>query len=165
MRREHARLATCLGRRQEKNPQHCTGGERIGVLCLPIGRNNALQLAPELIHRAEFRRLFGQPEQLDPEGRRPSLGRSGRVRTRAIQQEPDGARPAVVPPQLAQESLRIDAARLLPREHHAVRGPDVDRSEQQPLRVLSVIGTIPEVPTGAHAARSGVGRGAAASSR
>lgn len=64
-----------------------------------------------------------------------ALRRPRGVRTRAIEQQPDGPRPAVIPPQLSQEPLRIDAARLFPREHYAVCRPDFDRAEQHTLCV------------------------------
>ena len=135
--REHARFAPGFRRGQHNDPEHRARGQRVDVRRLAIRRDHPLQFLPELVHRTEFRRLLGQPHQLDPQpgGQRPR--RRGGVRTRAVEHQPDRAGAAVAPPQFHEEGAGVGAAGVLPREHDAVRGADVDPAEEHALRVLA----------------------------
>jgi hypothetical protein len=75
----HAGLATRLLWRQRQNPGCGIGGQGIDGRGLPVGRYQPLEFAPELIHRAQFRRLPGQPHEADPQPVRQRLGLRGGV--------------------------------------------------------------------------------------
>src|SRR3954465_9417707 len=63
--RGHASLATRLLWRQRQEPFSCIIGQGVDRIGLPIGCGEPLELAPKLIHRAQFGCLLGQPEEPD----------------------------------------------------------------------------------------------------
>src|SRR3954462_13378081 len=63
--RGHASLAAGLLWRQRQEPFSCIVGQGVDGLGLPIGRHEAFELAPKLIHWAQFGCLLGQPQEPD----------------------------------------------------------------------------------------------------
>src|SRR3954453_21788962 len=63
--RGHASLAAGLLWRQRQEPFSCIVGQSVDGLGLPIGRHEAFELAPKLIHWAQFGCLLGQPQEPD----------------------------------------------------------------------------------------------------
>src|SRR3954468_4884807 len=88
-RRGHGSLATCLLWRQRQEPGSCIVGQGVDGLGLPIGRDELFELAPELIHRAQFGCLLGQPQEPNAQLGGNCLGLWGGMGARAIGQQPD----------------------------------------------------------------------------
>ena len=107
------------------------------VGCLPIRRDDSLQLAPELVHRIELRRLLRQPDQANAERVGHELRLAVRMRARAIGEQPDRGRMTVVTPQLEQERQRVRARPLRPRQHHAMPGAAMNRAKEFRARLCS----------------------------
>jgi hypothetical protein len=133
--RGHPGLAARLLECQSRHPVRGIAGQGIRRGGLPIGGDEPLQFAPELVHRVQFRSLLGQPEQPDAERRGQHLGARGGMRAGPVGEQPDRAGGAVAASQLAQECLGIDGAGTWTDEHDPVRSPQVDRTEQHPLGV------------------------------
>src|SRR5687767_1204683 len=93
--RENPGFAKGLAPRQEDEPKHRGCRQRVDVLRLVVRGDDAFEVPPQLIHRVQLRRLLRQPNQLDAEGRGKGLRPAVRVATRSIEQEPNGAHPAV----------------------------------------------------------------------
>jgi hypothetical protein len=137
MRRQHAGFAAGLCGREQQNPQQRAGRQGFDGRGLAVGRDDPFEFPPELIHRTELRRLFGQPDQFDVQPCGQRLRRGGGMRARAIEQQPDRARTAIAPSQFEKERAGVGATRSRPSEHDAVRRADVDRAEEHPFRVLA----------------------------
>jgi len=133
--RQEARLTTRLGWCEQEDPQRRCRRQGVDRRVLPIGRDDAFQLAPELIHRIEFRRLLGQPHESDVAvGRqrlRPMIG----VAAGPIREQPDRAPGAVAPPQLAEERPHVGTTGSRANEHEAMAGAHIDRPEEHALGV------------------------------
>jgi hypothetical protein len=89
--RGHGSLATRLLWPQRQDPGGGIGGQGVDRPGLPIGRGEPLELAPELIHRAQLGRLLGQPQEPDAQRSGQRLGLRGGVGARPIGQQPDPA--------------------------------------------------------------------------
>jgi len=137
MRRQHARFAPGLCGSEHENPQHRAGRQSVDGRGLAVGRDDTFEFPPELIHRTELRRLFGQPDQFDVQLCGQRLRRRGGMRARAIEHQPDRARTAIAPAQFEKERAGVGSPRLLSFEDDAVCGADVDCAEEHPLRVLA----------------------------
>ena len=152
--RQKARLTTRLGRREQEDPHPCCRRQHIDLRVLPIGRDDAFQLAPELIHRIEFRRLLRQPQELDVEVGRQRLRLTIGVAAGPIHEQPDRALGAVAPPQLGEERPHVGTTSSRANEHEAMAGAHIDRAEEHALALVPMIGTTAVIPTGAYVARS-----------
>jgi hypothetical protein len=133
----HAGLAMRLLRRQHQNPMSCIGGQSIDGRGLPVGCDEPLELAPELIHRAQFRRLPRQPHEANAQPVRQRLGLRGGVGARPVAQQPEPAGAAVAAPQLAQKLLSVGLTGTLADQHHPARASQVDRPKQHPLGIAA----------------------------
>ena len=133
----HAGLAMRLLRRQRQNPGCGVGGQGIDGRGLPVGCDEPLELAPELIHRAQFRRLPRQPHEANAQPVRQRLGLRGGVGARPVTQQPEPAGAAIPAPQLAQELLSVGLTGMLADQHHTARASQVDRPKQHPLGIAA----------------------------
>ena len=95
----HAGLATRLLWRQRQNPGCGIGGQGIDGRGLPVGRDQPLEFAPELVHRAQFGRLPGQPHEPDAQPGCQRLGLRRGVGAGPVGQQPEPAGTAVAAPQ------------------------------------------------------------------
>ena len=87
----HAGLATRVLRLQRQNPGRGIAGQGIDGRGLSVGGYQPLEFAPELIHRAQFGRLPGQPHEADPQPVCQRLGLRGGVGAGPVGQKPEPA--------------------------------------------------------------------------
>ena len=119
----HAGLATRLLRRQRQNPISGLGGQSIDGRGLPVGRHQSLELAPELIHRAQFGGLPRQPHKPDAQPIGQGLRLWGGVGAGPVGEQPEPAGATVAAPQRAQERLGIGLTGAGTDQHHPASGP------------------------------------------
>jgi hypothetical protein len=131
----HASLAARLLRRQPQNPISGLGGQSIDGRGLSVGRDQPLELAPELIHWAQFGRLPGQPHEPDAQPVGQGLGLRGGVGAGPVGEQPEPAGAAVAAPQRAQERLSIGLTGTGADQRHPASAAQVNRPKQHPLGV------------------------------
>jgi transposase-like protein len=131
----HASLAARLLRRQPQNPISGLGGQSIDGRGLSVGRDQPLELAPELIHRAQFGRLPGQPHEPDAQPVGQGLGLRGGVGAGPVGEQPEPAGAAVAAPQRAQERLSIGLTGTGADQRHPASAAQVNHPKQHPLGV------------------------------
>jgi len=133
--RQNTGFAPCFERREHQQPEHRARRQRGDVRRLAIGCDHPLELTPELIHGVELGRLLRQPHKANAQPVRERLGLSIGMRARAIGDQPDYSRAAVVVPQLEEKGARIRAPRSRPRQHDTVAGLRIHGAEEHCLRV------------------------------
>ena len=133
----HAGLATRLLWRQRQNPGRGMAGQGIDGRGLSVGGDQSLEFTPELIHRAQFGRLPGQPHEPDAQPGRQRQGLRGGVGARPVGEKPEPAGAAVPAPQRAQERLGIGLTGVGADQHHPARASQIDRPKQHPLGVAA----------------------------
>jgi hypothetical protein len=133
----HAGLTTCLVRRQRQNPISGIGSQGVDGRRLPIGCKQPLEVAPELIHWAQFGRLPRQPHELDVQPVCQRLSLWGGVGARPVGQQPEPAGAAVPAPQRAQEPLRVSLTGAIADHHHPACRLRVDGPKQHPLGIAA----------------------------
>ena len=135
MRRQQAGLAQGLAIAQAQQPLLGLPGVLRDRLVLPVGRDLALLLTPQVIHRVQLRALLGQPHQGHIQLRRQPPAGGALLATGLVQQQPQ--RPAPIPPtQLPQVRLEVRLPHLPPPQRHPPARPQIDRPEQHPPVVL-----------------------------
>jgi hypothetical protein len=133
----HAGLAERLLRRQCQNPGGGIGGQGIDGGRLSVGGDQPLELAPELIHGAQFGRLPGQPHEADAQSRGQRLGLRGRMGAGPVGQQPEPAGAAVAAAQRAQERLGLGLTGAMADQHHPASASQVNRPKQHPLGIAA----------------------------
>jgi hypothetical protein len=126
--RKHSGFAQDLPGAQVKNPALRKGSPLIDVVILEIGGHVFFEFLPHLVHRIEFRALFGQPVGPDIELSCHLAGGLCPMSRSLIQKQVD--RPAgIAATQFKQEKLKIMLAQPT-------------RAEEQPMAGFHVYGSI-----------------------
>lgn len=134
---QHSGLAARLLRRQPQHPISSIGGQSLNGRGMPVGRDQPLELAPELIHRAQFGRLPGQPHEPDAQPVGQGLGLRGSVGAGPVGEKPEPAGAAIPAPQRAQERLSVGLTGTGADQHHPASALQVDGPEQHPLGIAA----------------------------
>jgi hypothetical protein len=133
----HSGLATRLLRRQRQNPISSIGGQSIDSRRLPVGRDQPLELAPELIHRAQFGCLPRQPHEPDAQPIGERLGLRGGVGAGSVGEKPEPAGAAIAAAQGAQERLSVGLTGAMANQHHPASAAQIDGPKQHPLGIAA----------------------------